>query len=63
MLPDGVTTDVDPEAAIVSGVATRFSAESEEGEGVEGEEGAEGEGGAEASADGEASGDSSEGGE
>ncbi len=62
VLPDGVTTDVDPEAAIVSGVATRFSAESEEGEGVEGEEGAEGEG-AEASADGEASGDSSEGGE
>lgn len=63
VLPDGVTTDVDPEAAIVSGVATRFSAESEEGEGVEGEEGAEGEGGAEASADGESAGDSSEGGE
>lgn len=52
VLPEGVTTDIDPESAIVSGVATRFSAESEEGEAVEGEEGAEGAEGAEGSAEG-----------
>jgi large subunit ribosomal protein L25 len=64
VLPDGVTTDVDPDAAIVSGVATRFSAEGEEGEeGAEGEEGVEGEAGAEGEGGAEASADSSEGGE
>jgi large subunit ribosomal protein L25 len=52
VLPDGVTTDVDPDAPIVSGVATRFSADAEEGEAAEGEEGAEAAEGAEASADG-----------
>jgi large subunit ribosomal protein L25 len=53
VLPDGVTTDVDPDAAIVSGVATRFSEEAEAAaEGEEGAEGAEGEEGAEASAEG-----------
>jgi large subunit ribosomal protein L25 len=44
-LPDGVTTDVDPESPVVSGVATRFSAAEEEGA-------AEGEGGEQASTDG-----------
>jgi large subunit ribosomal protein L25 len=39
-LPAGVTTDADPDAAVVSGVATRFSAETDEvGEGEEGEAG------------------------
>lgn len=43
-LPSGVTTDVDPESPVVSGVATRFTAAEEEGlaEGEEAE-GAEGE--------------------
>jgi large subunit ribosomal protein L25 len=63
VLPDGVTTDIDPESAIVSGVATRFSAESEEGEAAEGEEGAEGAEGAEASGEGGEGSSSSEGGE
>jgi large subunit ribosomal protein L25 len=64
VLPDGVTTDVDPDAAIVSGVATRFTAEGEgaEGEGAEGE-GAEGEEGAAASAEGGEAADAAEGGE
>jgi large subunit ribosomal protein L25 len=64
-LPDGVTTDVDPDAAIVSGVATRFSAEAEEAEAGEGEEAAEGEGGAEAAGEGggETAAGASEGGE
>jgi large subunit ribosomal protein L25 len=60
-LPDGVTTDVDPDAAIVSGVATRFTAEAEEGV-AEGEEGVEGEG-AEAAGEGGAEAEASEGGE
>jgi large subunit ribosomal protein L25 len=30
VLPDGVTTDIDPESPIVSGVATRFSTEAED---------------------------------
>jgi large subunit ribosomal protein L25 len=53
-LPEGVTTDVDPEASIVSGVATRFTTAEEEAAEAEGEEvegaAAEGEG-AEPSAD------------
>lgn len=63
VLPDGVTTDVDPDAAVVSGVATRFTAEEEGAEGEEGE-GEEGEEGAAASAEGggEAA-DAAEGGE
>ncbi len=60
-LPDGVTTDVDPDAAIVSGVATRFTAEAEEGA-AEGEEGVEGEG-AEAAGEGGGEAEASEGGE
>jgi large subunit ribosomal protein L25 len=52
-LPEGVTTDVDPESPVVSGVATRFTTAEEdeaaaaaEAEGEEGEaEGGEGEGG------------------
>ena len=57
-LPRGVTTDTDPEQAIVSAQVTRAVAAEGEGEGAEGEaaEGAEGEGeggDAEASADGE----------
>lgn len=59
VLPEGVTTDMDPEAAIVSGVATRFSAADEEAEAAEGEEGVEGEEGAE----GEEGTEASEGGE
>lgn len=63
VLPDGVTTDVDPDAAVVSGVATRFTTEEEGAEGEEGE-GEEGEEGAAASAEGggEAA-DAAEGGE
>jgi large subunit ribosomal protein L25 len=58
-LPEGVTTDVDPEASVVSGVATRFTAAEEEAEAEAAEaegEGAEGEGaeGAEGAAEGEA---------
>lgn len=63
VLPDGVTTDVDPDAPIVSGVATRFSAEAEEGAAAEGEEGAEGAAAAEASAEGGEAAGGSEGGE
>jgi large subunit ribosomal protein L25 len=67
VLPEGVTTEADPDAAIVSGVATRFSEEAEvaEGEEGEGEEGVEGEEGAAASgAEGsEGSADAAEGGE
>lgn len=51
-LPEGVTTDVDPDAAIVSGVATRFTAEAEEGEAEEGEEVEGAEEGGEAAAEG-----------
>jgi large subunit ribosomal protein L25 len=58
-LPEGITTDVDPEASVVSGVATRFTAAEEEAEAEAAEaegEGAEGEGaeGAEGAAEGEA---------
>lgn len=69
VLPDGVTTDVEPDRPVVSGAITRLALETE-GEEGEGEEGAEGEGaegeaaegeaaegGGEAAADGESSGD------
>jgi len=58
-LPAGVTTDADPETVVVSGTATRFSVEGEEGEGA-GEDGdgeAAAEGGAEASDAGEDAGE------
>jgi large subunit ribosomal protein L25 len=57
-LPEGATTEVDPEEVVASGQITRAAVE-EETEAVEGEEGegAEGEG-AEASADGGEAGDS-----
>src|SRR5690606_16494906 len=58
-LPPGVTTDVDPDSPVVSGVATRFTTAEEEAteaeageEGAEGEEGAAEGGGTEASGDG-----------
>jgi len=53
-LPQGVSTEVDPETVVVQVAAPRVVAEEaeegEEGEGVEGAEGEAGEGGAEASA-------------
>ncbi len=53
-LPDGVTTDVDLESPVVSGVATRFT----EAEGAEAGEGEDGEGGdAAESGEGEGDGD------
>jgi large subunit ribosomal protein L25 len=55
VLPDGVTTEVDPSTTVIAGVATRFSAADEglpvEGEGEEGGEGEAGGDGAEASSD------------
>lgn len=55
-LPNGVTSDLDPETVMVTGLIPRvIEEEPVEGEAVEGEEGAEGEGGdAAASAGGEA---------
>jgi large subunit ribosomal protein L25 len=50
-LPDGVTTDVDPEDPVALGYVPRVDAAAEEGEAVEGE--GEGEGEAEAPAGGE----------
>jgi large subunit ribosomal protein L25 len=49
-LPDGVTTDVDPESAVAIGQPPRVVTDEEAGEG-EGEEGAEGAAGAESSGD------------
>lgn len=48
-LPRGVTTDVDPDSVIVSGIVTRAAAAAVDEEGLEGEEGVEGAEGAEAS--------------
>ncbi|HUR77508.1 MAG TPA: 50S ribosomal protein L25 [Acidimicrobiales bacterium] len=59
-LPTGVTSDLDPETVLVSGVAQRE--EEEEAAEGEGGEAAEGEGGGEATADGgDAAGESSDG--
>jgi hypothetical protein len=46
VLPDGVTTDIDPESAVAIGQPPRVVTDEEAGEG-EGEEGAEGAAGAE----------------
>jgi large subunit ribosomal protein L25 len=56
VLPDGVTTDVDPESPVVTGMATRFSVQLDHG--VDPSELDEGEGGGEApSADADAAGE------
>jgi large subunit ribosomal protein L25 len=56
-LPDGVATEVDPEAPIVSGVATRFSTAAEEAAEAQAEAAAEGEGGGDTGEAGSESGD------
>ena len=50
-LPDGVTTDVDPESPVVSGMSTRFSVQLDHG--VDPEDLVDGEGGGGESAEGE----------
>lgn len=56
-LPEGVTTDVDPEELVAQATFTRAAVEDEEAEGEEGEEGEEAAEGDEAAAEGDASDD------